>query len=168
MPRKNKQALILQGHDPKYQRQYGKRKRDSNLYQNARFVKFGSELSIISLLTALNKTVDTFNKSYQHELHPRHALIMIFIKHYLTDTEKDIFLPSEILSYYPHLPMLLGFFANNEKTFKTLFNDLQHSHFLNFAGKHYNPTNRLKLFVGLFDNNAKELLPFSIDELKKD
>lgn len=151
----NKKALILK--TDKYQSQNAFRKRKSVLYQNIRFQMFGSEFSLINLLIALDETVKEFTDRYGDNLHPRHGLLLILIKHYVTDTNAISFKPAEIFEYYPHLNGMFGSNAKDVNRFQGLFNDLAYLHFVNPQGHAYIPSTRMKVFNTMFEQHAKGL-----------
>lgn len=145
---------------PEHERQYRHNKNKSIIYQNAVFNRFGSELSFINITLALIRTVDEFNTRYEDQIHARHAMLILMIKHYTTAHNSTHFTSDEVFSYYPHVHLLFGFaYDDQHRSFLKVFNDLMHLNFINYLGPQntHAPTMRIKLFCDRYEHHCKEL-----------
>lgn len=152
-------------------RQSEYKKRQSILYQNTRFMQHGSEYTLFNSMFALSKCIEEFNQLYQDQLHPKHGLLILLIKHYCTETNNDEnlgkrFKPEEIFNYYPNLGELFGYFANSHRSFMVLFSDLRELHFINplHSSTYYQPTTRIAVFSQIYEKHCKSLFTSKDDE----
>jgi hypothetical protein len=155
---KGKALIYKDQHDR--QNNYSKKK--SAIYQDARFHRYGSELSLVNTFQALSQTITEFNSTYNDTLHPKHGILCLLIKQYTTATGNNIFKPTDLYNYYPYLNNLLGYWSNNARKFKVLFNDLMYFHFINAHGHAYTPSMRLRTFCKLYENHCKKLFKLAI------
>lgn len=154
-----KRALIFKM-NPEHERQYRHNKNKSIIYQNTVFNRFGGELSFINLTNALTRTIDEFNTNYQDQIHSKHGILCLLIKHYTTVNNVTHFKAEDIFNYYPNIHLFFGHYHDEmHRSFLKLFNDLMHLSFINHLSKSdgHAPTMRLKHFCTRFDHHTREL-----------
>jgi hypothetical protein len=147
-----KQALI------RYERQYRHEKKKSVQYQNQRFVRFGAERNFIMAAMALVETTRIFNESYGDNLSPKHALLIVNIKHFIVDNNAIMFTAEDLIASNYSIESQLGYFMTKERYMSKLLHDLVLLKFLNKTGKRYVPTTRIRLFISKWDSLCNELL----------
>lgn len=138
---------------PNYDKQDRHRRKKSALYQHIRFVKYGNEFGLFTGVFSLSDTVKEFNSQYGDNMHDKHGLLVLLIKHYCVQTHTQTFKPEDIRTYYPNLKQIFGFWANGYRPFMVLFNQLKEMHFIDYYPLRatYVTTTRIKVFSGLFD-----------------
>lgn len=147
---------------PNYDKQDRHRRKKSARYQQIRFVKYGSEFSLLTTIFALSDTVKDFNSQYGDNMHDKHGLLVLLIKHYCVQTHSQTFKPEDIRQYYTieKLKKIFGFWANGYKPFMVLFNELKELHFIDYYPLQatYVTTQRIKVFSGLYDRYCTTML----------
>lgn len=148
-----------------YARQYAYMRRQSALYQEHRFYKYGPEFSLIAALSALSDTVDQFNAMYRDTLSHKHGLLLLLIKYYSITHNVRAISPADIRGYYKSLNDIFGYFIKGVRSFRMLFNDLKLADFLNPLGKDYVLTTRTRLFSSMFEKNVQKLIETTKQEI---
>lgn len=140
-----------------YERQYRHQRNKSVMYQAARFKKYGSELCYINTAMSIIEACKHFEKEYGDFISPRHAVLIINIKHLVVAERVDIFSQKDILETDLYLREQLGYFMESKKHMTKLMRDLVTMKFLNRIGNaRYVPTTRLRLFCSVMDSCAKK------------
>jgi hypothetical protein len=139
-----------------YERQYRHEKIKSVKYQSVRLHKFGPELCFINSAMALSETANYFNREYGDNLHTKHALTIIHVKHICVANNLEIFRVEDLIESDFHLDKQLGFFLSDVRYMKPLLADLVRLKFLNRIGRRYTPTTRVKMFCSIMEKYCKE------------
>lgn len=148
----------------KYDKQYNYSRRKTALYQNAVFHSYGHEYGFFHSNIALNKSIRDLNDRDGEKIHVKHAILMLLIKLYATETGAIAITDKEVFEYYNRhkefLPMFFDHYASNHETFQGLFHDLIKMNFLNpYAGGRVAPTTRLAKFCNHYNRHCNELMP---------